>query len=76
MKKFSNQGFTLVEAAKKRLPEANIFQADMVDFNTGKQYDAVLCVFSSIGYLKTKENLDKSIVNLAKTHQTGWPGCG
>ncbi|MDQ5972126.1 MAG: hypothetical protein QG553_285 [Patescibacteria group bacterium] len=67
---FSVDGFDLsaeqVVAAKKRLPDARIEKADMLDFDMGGQYDAVLCLFSSIGYLKTKENLDKAIANMAK----------
>lgn len=69
------EGFDLsaeqVDAAKKRLPNAHIFQANMLDFNTGKQYDTVLCLFSSIGYLKTKENLDTALVNMTKHTKPG-----
>ncbi len=72
---FEVEGFDLsteqVAAAKKRLPEANIFVADMLDFDTGKQYDAVLCLFSSIGYLITQENLKVAIKNMAKHTKPG-----
>jgi len=67
---FSVDGFDLsaeqVDAAKMRLPGARIERADMLDFDMGGQYDAVLCLFSSIGYLKTKANLDKAMANMAK----------
>lgn len=43
----------------------------MLDFHTGKQYDAVLCLFSSIGYLQTKENLDTAIANMARHAKPG-----
>jgi SAM-dependent methyltransferase len=72
---YSVDGFDLsaeqVEAAKQRLPDANIVQADMLDFDMGQQYDAVLCLFSSIGYLKTKANLDKAIANMARHTKPG-----
>jgi SAM-dependent methyltransferase len=72
---FDVEGFDLsheqVEAAKRKLPNARIEQADMVDFDMGKQYDVVLCLFSSIGYLQTEENLDRAITNMAKHLKPG-----
>ncbi len=72
---FTVEGFDLspeqVAAAKQRLPEINIFQADMLNFNTGKQYDTVLCLFSSIGYLKSKENLDIALAKMANHTKPG-----
>lgn len=74
-KTFHVDGFDLspeqVAAAKKKLPDIRILQADMIDFDMGRQYDAILCLFSSIGYLKTKENLDKAIQNMAKHTKPG-----
>lgn len=73
--RFSVDGFDLsaeqVAAAKKKLPNANIVQADMLDFDMGQTYDVVLCLFSSIGYLKTKENLGKAIYNMARHVKPG-----
>ncbi len=72
---FNVEGFDLsheqVTAAQKRLPQAKIIQADMVDFDMGKQYDAVVCLFSSIGYLKTKDNLDRAVANFARHTKPG-----
>lgn len=69
------EGFDLsseqVAGAQSRLPDTNIFQADMLDFDTGKQYDSVLCLFSSIGYLQTKDNLDAAIANMARHTKPG-----
>jgi len=73
--RFIVDGFDLSEnqvvAAKKKLPDAHIIQADMVDVDMGKTYDVVLCLFSSIGYLKTKENLNKAVANLARHTKSG-----
>lgn len=73
--RFDIEGFDLsgeqVAAAQNRLPDSIIFQADMLNFDTGKQYDAVLCLFSSIGYLKTKDNLDTAIANMARHTKPG-----
>jgi len=39
--------------------------ADMVDFHLGRSFDVVTCLFSSIGYVKTLENLSKAISSMA-----------
>jgi SAM-dependent methyltransferase len=43
----------LVEVARRKHPRGRFVQADMSDFDLGCQYDAVTCLFSSIGYLCT-----------------------
>ena len=72
---FTVEGFDLssgqVEAAQQRLPESRIMVADMIDFDMEQAYDAVVCLFSSIGYLKTKDNLDKAIANMARHTKPG-----
>lgn len=35
--------------------------ADMTDFDMGRKYDVLICLFSSIGYVATEENLKKAI---------------
>ncbi len=44
-----------VETARYNIPSGNFYQADMSDFSLGKTYDVVMCLFSSIGYVKTLE---------------------
>jgi SAM-dependent methyltransferase len=72
---FVVDGFDLaaeqVAEAQKRFPDKHIFQADMTDFETDKTYDVVACLFSSIGYLTTKEELDKAIANMARATKPG-----
>ena len=46
-----------VEIARENVPSGNFYQADMTDFSLGKTYDVVMCLFSSIGYVKTLEVL-------------------
>ena len=38
----------------------------MVDFDLGKQYDAVTCLFSSIGYTETVERLNRAVKQIAR----------
>ena len=46
-----------LEIARKRCPTGNFFRGDMASFDLGFSYDAVLCLFSSIGYVRTLERL-------------------
>jgi hypothetical protein len=43
--------------AKEKNPTGTFCQGDMTDFSQGKSYDVVLCLFSSIGYVKTLERV-------------------
>jgi ubiquinone/menaquinone biosynthesis C-methylase UbiE len=56
----------MLKVAKKKHPEIRFHQGDMVDFNLQRQFDAVVCLFSSIGYVKTKSRLQKTIKNMSK----------
>jgi SAM-dependent methyltransferase len=43
--------------ARIKNPNGQFVHADMADFHLGKRYDAVICMFSSIGYLKTLDQV-------------------
>ena len=55
----------LVEAARKKIPDIRIHRADMVSFQLDRRYDIVLCLFSSIGYVRTIARLNKAIQSMA-----------
>jgi SAM-dependent methyltransferase len=46
-----------LEIAQRRCPNGEFFRGDMASFDLGLSYDAVLCLFSSIGYVRTFERL-------------------
>ena len=54
----------LLEIAEQRNPGVPLHRADMERFRLGKQFDAVTCLFSSIGYVQTTERLTETIINL------------
>jgi SAM-dependent methyltransferase len=58
---------TFIEYASKKNPNGNYYVADMTDFNLDKQYDVIVCLFSSIGYVKTIDNVIKTL-NCFKKH--------
>lgn len=58
-----NEG--MLEVAKKKIPSVKFKKANMINFKLEKQFDVITCLFSSIGYVKTRENLRKTINNFA-----------
>jgi SAM-dependent methyltransferase len=57
-------GELLARAAAKN-PEGRFTRADMTTFDLGETYDAVLCLFSAIGYVRTLDGLDAAMRRLA-----------
>ena len=51
----------MLAIASQKYPDITFHQADMVEFNLGKQFDVVTCLFSSIGYVKTKARLESAV---------------
>lgn len=48
---------TFVRRARLKHPAGQFFEADMSDFQLARRYDAVICLFSSIGYLRTLDRV-------------------
>jgi ubiquinone/menaquinone biosynthesis C-methylase UbiE len=61
----------MLAVAKEKYPEIVFHQADMADFDLGKGFDAVTCLFSSIGYVKTTARLDQAIQSMTRHLQPG-----
>ncbi len=55
-----------VDIARQKNPSGMFECADMVDFNMENQYDAVLCLFSSIGYVRDQSKLARAIEAMLK----------
>jgi ubiquinone/menaquinone biosynthesis C-methylase UbiE len=64
----SNQ---MLDVARKNYNGIRFIQADMVNFNLNEKFDAIICLFSSIGYVKTYENLKKTITNFSNHLEPG-----
>jgi ubiquinone/menaquinone biosynthesis C-methylase UbiE len=61
----------MLEIAKEKAPNAKFYPADMTDFDLGQKFDVVVCLFSSIGYVKTEENLRKTIACFVRHLKNG-----
>jgi SAM-dependent methyltransferase len=55
----------MLEIARKKVESATFIQADMITMNLNEKFDVITCLFSSIGYTKTYENLKKTIDNFS-----------
>ena len=47
----------MLAIARSKLPDVSLWQADMTDFSVAPPVDALLCLFSSIGYVYPEERL-------------------
>lgn len=56
----------MLTIARQRLPETQFHRADMLDFDLGRKFDVVVCLFSAIGYVKTKQRLKQAIANMSR----------
>ncbi len=56
---------TMLAVARKQHPGIRFHHGDMVDFDLDRQFDVIVCLFSSIGYVKTKSRLRKALKNMA-----------
>ena len=55
----------MIEVARAANPGLAIRQGDLVDFELGRRFDAVACLFSSIAYGRTDDRLTRAVANLA-----------
>ena len=46
-----------IELSKRKNPDGQYSVENMVQFDLNKQYDVIICLFSSIGYLQTVEEI-------------------
>jgi ubiquinone/menaquinone biosynthesis C-methylase UbiE len=64
-RKFAVDGLDLqpefVEVARKKLPKGSFIVADMRAFDMEKHYDVVQCLFSSIGYLLSGDDVVQAL---------------
>jgi SAM-dependent methyltransferase len=51
----------LLAIARQKHPGGRFFEADMSHFDVPHRYDAILCLFSSIGYLRTLDRVTEAL---------------
>ena len=55
----------MLAAARRRNPEVTFHRADMTGFHLGRTFDVVTCLFGSLGYVKTLDNLARAVSCMA-----------
>lgn len=56
----------MLKMARKKHPGIRFTQGDMRSFDLHRQYDVVTCLFSAIGYMKTKADLQTAVRNMGR----------
>lgn len=51
----------LLDLARRRNPGITFHHADMMNFDLHRKFHVITCLFSSIGYLKTRDNLAHAV---------------
>lgn len=57
---------TFISIASEKNPEGFYSVADMRNFDLGKKYDVILCLFSSIGYLESTDEIVAALRSLGR----------
>ncbi|HEX6700089.1 MAG TPA: class I SAM-dependent methyltransferase [Gaiellaceae bacterium] len=62
----------LLAIARERLPaEVDLYQTDMRAFDLGRGFDAVICMFSSVGYVGDRTQLERAVASMARHLEPG-----
>ena len=64
-----NEGMLAI--ARERLPDNEFFCADMATLQVARPFDALLCLFSSIGYMHGEEQLGRAVHAFARALRPG-----
>ena len=56
----------LLESARQRCPHIPLHRGDMMEFELGHTFDVVTCLFSSIGFVKTVDGLERAVACMAR----------
>jgi SAM-dependent methyltransferase len=64
-----NEGY--LRAARLKNPLGSYTRADMTDFDLGRTYDLVTCLFSAIAIVRTYERLEQAITCMARHVRPG-----
>jgi ubiquinone/menaquinone biosynthesis C-methylase UbiE len=62
---------SMLKIAKKNVKGVTFKEADMKTLRLGKQFDVILCLLGSIGYVKTPARLEKTMQNFSKHLRKG-----
>jgi SAM-dependent methyltransferase len=56
----------MLDAAAIRAPSAQLVLGDLADFDLSRRFDAIVCLFSSLGYLRDTGRLRSAAASIAR----------
>lgn len=56
---------SILAVARRRHPHIRFHRGDMADFRLARRFDAVICLFSAIGYVRTRARLRRAVRTMA-----------
>jgi SAM-dependent methyltransferase len=56
----------MLELARARCPGMAFHEGDLVDFDLGRTFDVVCCLFGAIGFARTTEGLERAIAAIGR----------
>ena len=56
----------MLAIARQKLSKVPLHHADMRDFQLGRRYDVIICLFGSIGYAETVDGLEQAVRTMAQ----------
>lgn len=61
----------MLKVARKKNPGIRFLLGDMRDTDLNRQFDVVTCLFSAIGYMRTKADLQKAVKSMSHSSKKG-----
>ena len=61
----------MLKIAQEKCPDINFVQSNMISMNLNQVFDAIICLFGSITYLTTKEELQHTMKSFSKHTKPG-----
>ncbi|OGN98643.1 MAG: hypothetical protein A2Y58_04290 [Chloroflexi bacterium RBG_13_51_52] len=65
----------MLSYAIRKFPDVKFHRGDMVDFTINQKFDALVCLYGSIGFIRTLENLKKTLITFAAHMNPGGVLC-
>jgi SAM-dependent methyltransferase len=56
----------MLDLARERYPDVHFYNLSMIDFDVDERFGAIICLYGSIGFVKTVENLERTLRTFAK----------
>jgi SAM-dependent methyltransferase len=61
----------MLDLARARCPGVAFHCCDLVDFDLGRSFDAVCCLFGAIGFARTTDGLERAVAAIARHMRPG-----